>query len=195
MRARAVGAPPGFLYAPDAIDESEEAALLARFDPLAFEEVRMRGAIARRRVLHFGFRYAYESGALAAGDPIPEWLGPLRERAAALAGVAPGALGEVLVTRYPPGAGIGWHRDAPAFERVVGVSLRAACVMRLRRERDGVREEHRALLAPRSAYVLSGAARWHWQHHVPPIAETRYSITFRTLRAHVTGTPRGAARG
>lgn len=193
-RAREVGAPPGLRYWPDAFDAAHEAALVARLESLDFEEVRMRGAVARRRVLHFGLRYAYESGGVAPGDPLPDWLGPLRARAGELAGVAPEALGEVLVTRYPPGAGIGWHRDAPAFEIVVGFSLLAPCTLRLRRERDGERVEHRLALAPRSAYVLAGAARWQWQHHVPPVGETRYSITFRTLRP-VTGSARARARG
>jgi hypothetical protein len=31
--------------------------------------------------------------------------------------------------------------------------------------------------------VLDGAARWQWQHSIPPGREERYSITFRTLRA------------
>jgi hypothetical protein len=37
-------------------------------------------------------------------------------------------------------------------------------------------------LAPRSAYLLDGAARWQWQHAIHPGREERYSVTFRTLR-------------
>jgi hypothetical protein len=40
-----------------------------------------------------------------------------------------------------------------------------------------------AQILPRSGYVLSGAARYAWQHSIPPTKALRYSITFRTLRA------------
>jgi len=111
---------------------------------------------------------------------------PIRARAAAFAGLEPDALVQALLTRYDPGAGIGWHRDRPTFEHVVGLSLGAPATMRFRL-RDGTREgratyrrEARAL-APRSIYHLSGAARWDWEHSIAPMADTRWSVTFRSL--------------
>jgi alkylated DNA repair dioxygenase AlkB len=41
---------------------------------------------------------------------------------------------------------------------------------------------HDVELAPRSAYLISGIARREFEHSIPPVAEHRYSITFRTLR-------------
>jgi DNA oxidative demethylase len=109
---------------------------------------------------------------------------PLRERCEELAGAEPGSLVQALVSRYPAGAGIGWHRDAPMFgSRIAGVSLCAPCRMRFQRTVRGERSVAAIELAPRSAYVLSGKARWSWQHSVPPTKELRYSVTFRTLRA------------
>ena len=35
---------------------------------------------------------------------------------------------------------------------------------------------------PRSAYLLTGTARWGWQHSIAPTPALRYSITFRTRR-------------
>ena len=84
--------------------------------------------------------------------------------------------------RYPPGSTIGWHRDAPAFGIVVGVSLGSACRFRFRRGPAGSREVFTLELPPRSAYVLAGEARTAWQRSVPPTPGLRYSITFRTLR-------------
>jgi len=104
-----------------------------------------------------------------------------------VAGVEGDALAEVLVTHYPPGAGIGWHRDAPAFGVVVGVSLLGACRLRFQQGRGAARKTRALTLAPRSAYVLDGAARWQWQHAIPPGREERYSVTFRTLRARGGG--------
>jgi alkylated DNA repair dioxygenase AlkB len=90
---------------------------------------------------------------------------------------------EILVQRYPPGSTIGWHRDAPAFGTVIGVSLASACRLRFQRGKGDARRVWEILLEPRSGYVLAGKARTSWQHSIPPTKELRYSITFRTLRA------------
>lgn len=174
--------PPGFLYRADFLDADEERRLLDAIGALAFAEVRMHGVAARRRVAHFGWRYGYESWRIEPGPPIPDVLLPIRTRAAALLGVAPDALAEALVTEYTPGAGIGWHRDAPAFGDVIGVSLLGACRFRLARGEGAGRETRALTLSPRSAYVLSGPARTAWRHSIPPTKVLRYSITFRTLR-------------
>jgi alkylated DNA repair dioxygenase AlkB len=97
-------------------------------------------------------------------------------------GREPGELADLLVARYPPGAGIGWHRDAPQFGEVAGISLQALCRMRFRRGRTRAWETAELTLEPRSAYVLSGPARAQWQHHIPAVTEERWSMTFRTLR-------------
>jgi DNA oxidative demethylase len=176
-------APPGLVYRPDLLSEDEERGLLEEIERLDFHEIRMHGVVARRTARHFGFDYDYERrGLIQDADPVPEWILPVREAAGALAAVPPDDLVEVLVQRYPEGAQIGWHRDAPMFGTVVGVSLLSACRMRFRREVRGERRTFELELAPRSGYVLAGEARTAWQHHVPPTKSLRYSITFRTLR-------------
>jgi len=175
--------PEGFVYREDVLSYNEEAPLVEGLRTLGFGEVRMRGQVARRRTIHFGWTYGYETWRVEPGPPIPEFLVGLRALAARLACVEGDALAEVLVTHYPPGAGIGWHRDAPAFGVVVGVSLLGACRMRFQQGRGTARKTRALTLAPRSAYVLDGAARWQWQHAIPPGREERYSVTFRTLRA------------
>jgi alkylated DNA repair dioxygenase AlkB len=175
--------PDGLRYVPAFISPEEEQALLARIAQVPFREVKMRGQVARRRTAHYGWDYGYESWEISPTTPVPAWLLPLRERAAALINADPRALGEVLISEYPPGAGIGWHRDAPMFgPAVIGVSLRAPCRMRLQRGRGEERRTAAIMLEPRSAYVLSGEARSAWQHSIPDTKELRYSITFRTLR-------------
>jgi alkylated DNA repair dioxygenase AlkB len=177
------GPPDGFTYHPDVVSPAEEAALLPEIARMPFGEVRMRGQAARRRTAHFGWVYGYESWRIEPGPPIPDALLPLRERAAALAGIAPQALAEVLVTEYPAGAGIGWHRDAPMFGVVIGVSLRGPCRFRFQRGSGAARRTWTARLEPRSVYVLDGPARHAWQHSIPPGPDPRYSVTFRTLKA------------
>jgi len=142
----------------------------------------MHGVVARRRVRHFGWHYGYDRGRIEPGEPIPDFLLPVRARLAGFASVDAEALGEALVTEYPPGAGIGWHRDAPAFGIVAAVSLLAPARMRFRRGKTGAWETAELELAPRSAYLIAGEARSQWQHGIPPAKALRYSITFRTLR-------------
>ena len=143
----------------------------------------MHGVVAKRTAHHYGIDYDYERrGLIEEADPIPDWIVPVRARAAELAELAPEELVEVLVQRYPEGAQIGWHRDAPMFGTVVGVSLLSAARMRFRRDAGGHRQTYELVLEPRSGYVLAGLARTAWQHHVPPTKSLRYSITFRTLR-------------
>jgi len=175
--------PEGLVYREDFVTDDEEAGLLDLLATLDFQSVEMRGQVARRTVRHFGLDYEYESGELVPADPLPEEMTWLRDRCAALMERAPEDLVQVLVSRYPAGAGIGWHRDAPMFgSRIAGVSLLAPCRMRFQRTVGGVRSTAAVELAPRSAYLLTGKARWSWQHSIPATKALRYSITFRTLK-------------
>jgi alkylated DNA repair dioxygenase AlkB len=179
--------PQGFAYHPDILDEAEARELAGHLEGLDFAAVAMRGQVARRRAKHFGWVYGYESWRITPGPAIPDFLDAVRRRVAGLAGVSPEALAEVLVNAYPTGAGIGWHRDAPQFGVVIGVSLLGECRLRFQRGRGSARQTRAVTIAPRSAYVLDGAARHEWQHCVPPMKTLRYSVTFRTLRDRSTG--------
>src|SRR5215218_7468579 len=175
--------PEGLVYREAFITPGEEAALLALLEAMEFRAVEMRGQTARRTVRHFGLDYAYESGELVPTDPLPAEMEWLRERCGALIEREPQDLVQILVSCYPAGAGIGWHRDAPMFgSRIAGVSLLAPCRMRFQRTIGGVRSVAAIDLAPRSAYLLTGKARWSWQHSIPATKSLRYSVTFRTLK-------------
>jgi alkylated DNA repair dioxygenase AlkB len=175
--------PPGFKYRADIVTPDEERALLARLEGLEFQPFQFHGYEGRRRVVSFGLRYDFGGGGLKDAEPMPDWLAPLRDRAAAFAGL-PGAVFEhVLINEYREGAPIGWHRDRPVFDKVVGVSLKSPTVMRFRR-REGARfERMNVALPPRSAYLLDGPARQVWEHSLPEAKAHRFSITFRNLRA------------
>jgi alkylated DNA repair dioxygenase AlkB len=177
--------PDGLRYHPDFLAGPEHDALLAHVRALPFAEVRMRGQVARRTVCHFGVDYDYDTGTVTPGTPLPAWLAPLRERCAVLLGRPAEHLAEALVTRYPPGATIGWHRDAPAFGDVIGISLGSACLVRFQRGTGAQRRVFELTAQPGSAYVLSGPSRTAWQHHIPPVPAERHSITLRTLRRQV----------
>jgi alkylated DNA repair protein (DNA oxidative demethylase) len=175
--------PEGLILRPELLTVAEEAALLDRLTDLRFDPIVMHGQAARRTARHYGLGYDYESRTPQPGEPVPDWLLPARERAAELAGAEPEELVEILVQRYPAGAQIGWHRDAPMFgSKIAGVSLLAPSRMRFQRTIKGEREVAEQALAPRSAYLLSGKARWSWQHSIPATKALRYSVTFRTLK-------------
>ncbi|HEV2812102.1 MAG TPA: alpha-ketoglutarate-dependent dioxygenase AlkB [Solirubrobacteraceae bacterium] len=176
-------APEGLIYVDDFVTPGEERAVLAALGGVEFRTITMRGQEAKRTVRHFGLDYDYESGELVPADPLPAELEFLRARCAGLMEREPEDLVQILVSRYPEGAGIGWHRDAPMFgSKVAGVSLLSPCRMRFQRTLKSGRETAAVELAPRSAYVLTGKARWSWQHSIPATKALRYSITFRTLK-------------
>jgi len=155
--------PQGFDYHADFLTASEELSLLKHVETLPFKDIRMHGVVAKRQVFHFGLIYGYESWKLTPGSPVPRFLLPLRDRVAPLLNCQPDDVAEILVTKYPPGAGIGWHRDAPMFgPAVVGVSLLSPCRFRFQRRAGALRETFVHTLEPRSTYVLSGEARTSW---------------------------------
>jgi alkylated DNA repair dioxygenase AlkB len=178
--------PDGFRYQDAFLTSADEQALLVEIRTVTFAAFEMRGVVARRRVAFFGQAYDASRPAVA----MPDCLDPLRHRAAAWAGVDAAAFAMALINEYPPGAPIGWHRDAPPYDIVVGLSLASPCRMRLRpyvSPRDvaaGARRvaTHELTLEPRSIYLIAGAARTDFEHAIPPVDALRYSITFRTLR-------------
>jgi len=176
-------APEGFRYRHDIVSPAKEADLAARLAGLPFEPFQFRGYEGRRRVVSFGLRYDFNGPGLVEAEPLPDWLLPVRDRAAAFAGLPPHTFAHVLINEYREGAPIGWHRDRPVFEKVVGVSLLSETVMRFRRRVGERFERINTPLAPRSAYLLDGPARLHWEHSLPEAQAHRYSITFRNLRA------------
>jgi alkylated DNA repair dioxygenase AlkB len=174
--------PEGFRYEREFLAAAEHEDLLARVPALEFGEMKMRGVVARRRIAQFGWRYSFESFKLTPGAEPPDFLVHLQHRAESFASAPADSLSEILVTEYRPGATIGWHRDAPPFDIVVGISLRAACRFRFRRQMANGWETAELALAPRSIYLLDGPARREWQHSIPAVKELRYSITFRSLK-------------
>ena len=174
----------GFKYHDEFIDRGHEHRLVERIRELPFREFDFHGYKGKRRVVSFGWQYEYSgAGALRKADAIPPFLHDLQELAASFAGLETNELQHVLVTEYGPGTGIGWHRDKPVFGRVAGVSLLAPCVLRFRKRitKGGKWERVNVFAEPRSAYLLSGAARSEWQHSILRVDSLRYSITFREV--------------
>lgn len=183
--------PEGFHYHNDFITSDEEASLVEEIARVEFSTFEMRGVVARRRVAFFG--QSYDSGSTLNSPSLPAFLLPLRARVALRAGVDADAFAMALINEYPAGAPIGWHRDAPQYDIVAGVSLLSSCRMKFRpymrpaagpsvpgRRRTAT---HEITLERRSAYLMTGESRMAYEHHIPAVSTLRYSITFRTLRS------------
>lgn len=184
-RTKRAGSPPvGLEYFSEFLSNEEEHALLGHLAPLDYHDVVVRGGYrAKRKTIHFGWSYGYSTWQIERADPIPEWLLPLRERIASAMKIEGESLEEVLVSFYPAGSGIGWHREAPMFgPAVAGVSLLSDCVMSFRLKSDDTFLRWQQTLAARSMYVLRGEVRARWQHSITATSHDRYSVTFRSLQ-------------
>jgi alkylated DNA repair dioxygenase AlkB len=173
---------PGLSAIDDFVTETEEAALVARIEAAELTPFRFQQWEGKRRTRSYGWHYDFKTGAFGRTAPLPEWLVPLADRAADAAGIARGSIAQALLISYGPGAGIGWHRDRPVFEHVIGISLGAPATMRFRRRARERFERFAFPLAPRGLYHLDGEARCEWEHSIVGVEEPRWSITLRTLR-------------
>lgn len=174
--------PPGLEFREEFITPQEEAVLLRHAEALPFAPFQFHGWEGKRETVSFGWRYDFNDARMHEAPPIPDFLLPLRERAAGFARLEPAMLEQALMIRYGVGAGIGWHRDRPVFDKVVGISLAAPCVLRFRRRTERGFERFPLRAPPRSAYLLTQAIRDEWEHSIAPMDDLRYSITFRSRR-------------
>ena len=174
--------PNGLAFVPGFLSGEEERRLVDDIRGLDLHEAQYKEFTAKRRIASFGAEYDFGANELRPAPGLPPFLAPLRARVAGWLGLASEAFTHALVSEYRPGTQLGWHRDVPQFEIIVGVSLAAEARMRFRPWPPRKGSQAFALdLPPRSAYVLRDEVRWRWQHSVAPTKALRYSITFRTM--------------
>lgn len=184
--------PDGLRYQDDFISTAEESELLEIIRSLPFRNSQYRQYTARRRTVSYGAGYDFQHLTTTPAPPLPDFLTDIRARAAQWLGVESAEFVQALISEYQPGTPLGWHRDVPEYESVVAISLLSSCRIRFRRYPWNPQQKDDIFAIepqPRSAYTLSGDARWKWQHSVPAVKTLRYSVTLRTARA---GTSRGA---
>lgn len=177
--------PPGFSYFPGFISEVEEQQLLQHITMVELHNFSFKGFVANRRIASFGYDYNFESGSLSKSSEIPEFFKPLINRVAKHLSIAATDFAELLVIEYPVGAVMNWHRDAPPFGIIAGISLLTDCTFKLRPQEKTKQTRSATISFPihrRSLYVMEGEARTDWQHSVAPAKKVRYSITLRTLK-------------
>lgn len=176
---------PGLVYQPEFLSPAEEQALIALIQTLPLHAAKYKQYFARRRVASFGGSYDFDTNQLLPARALDERLIPLRDRVAAWQGVPADSLVHALVAEYAPGTPLGWHRDVPDFERIIGISLGSEATLRFRPypyEPGLLRQVVELAVQPRSIYVMQGEARWGWQHCVEETPGLRWSVTFRDGR-------------
>jgi alkylated DNA repair protein (DNA oxidative demethylase) len=172
--------PSGLEFREEFVSPAEETRLIEEAARLPFRPFEFQGWTGNRETVSFGRRYDFNQARITPAPPIPDFLLPLRERATGFAGLGAGEFEQALVIRYGVGAGIGWHRDRPVFDKVFGLSLLSPCMLRFRRRRANDFERFALGAPPRSAYLLTGEIRRAWEHSIAPMEVMRYSITFRS---------------
>jgi alkylated DNA repair dioxygenase AlkB len=178
---------PGLSYISGYLSFSEERILLQNVD--------QEGWLCdlKRRVQHYGYKYDYKARAVSLESclgPLPPWISSLCARLQADK-IFPEAPDQVIVNEYTSGQGISAHIDCvPCFGGVIAsLSLASPCVMEFSNSRLGKRE---IALEERSLVVLSGPARYEWQHAIPGRKsdvigsirvprQRRVSLTFRKV--------------
>ncbi len=179
---------PGLTYLSDFIDAQDEADLIRLIDaqPWITE--------LKRRVQHYGYRYDYKARNVSPESrlgPLPEWLAPCCDRLHTN-GFFPQPPDQVIVNEYQPGQGIAPHIDCvPCFtDTIASLSLGSPCIM----EFTNIETQQKipVLLEPHSLVVLTGDARYRWQHAIPHRKTDRHhgaifprsrrlSLTFRKV--------------
>jgi alkylated DNA repair dioxygenase AlkB len=177
--------PEGFSYIPNFISGAEERSLVDHIGRMELHSFIFQGFEAKRRMASFGYDYSFERRELIKGKDIPLPFQPLITQVAMHLGIEAGNFAELLILEYPAGAVINWHRDAPPFDLIAGISLLSDCTFRLRPQEKSKQNRKAIISVPverRSLYIMDGPARSEWQHSTSPVKALRYSITLRTLR-------------
>ena len=177
--------PKSFSYLPGFISVEEEADLLKLISQFELHTFQFHVYEGKRRVASFGYDWCFEKRTLSKGKEIPKEFDWLFQRTAHHLNINKSDFTELLITEYPVGSVINWHRDAPPFELIAGISLLSECDFRLRPydKKEHGRKFIRSLkIAPRSLYVIKDEARSEWEHSTKAVEKTRYSITLRTIK-------------
>ncbi len=176
----------GLRYVPNFISEEEHDALLTAIDAQTWL------TDLKRRVQHYGYKYDYKARNVLPDShlgELPLWLSALQGRLFAK-GIFKQKPDQAIVNEYLPGQGISAHIDCvPCFDDVItSLSLGSDVIMRL----SSGEQKHDVFLEKRSLIILSGEARYKWQHAIPARKsdivdgiklerQRRVSVTFRNV--------------
>ncbi|CAN8303739.1 unnamed protein product [Cochlearia groenlandica] len=206
---------PGLFLLHDFVSAEEEQNLLAAVDTQPWI------GLAKRRVQHYGYEFCYGTRNVDTKKylgELPSFVSSILERISLFRDLDkdPSSLNldQLTVNEYPSGVGLSPHIDThSAFEDCIfSLSLAGPCIMEFRRysasawKVDSTNDEDKSsnsscikkalYLPPRSMLLLSGEARYAWNHYIPHHkidkvkdkvirrSPRRVSFTFRKVRNH-----------
>ena len=180
--------PEGFTYIEEFLTKDEEESLYQEILKIDLHNMIFQGIEAKRKTASFGYDYSFDKRQLSKGKEIPGSFSSLIQRVGDKFEVKVEDFAELLVTEYPVGSVINWHRDAPPFDMIAGISLMSDCIFKLR-PHDKAKQNRSSIISfpvqRRSLYLMQGPARSEWQHSIAPVKQVRYSITLRTLKTTI----------
>lgn len=176
--------PEGFSYFPGFITEAEEMLVLETIEGFDLQKMKFHEYEAKRKVISFGQGWSFTDQQLKQGNLIPIAFDFLVDKIAGHRCIGKESIVQFLITEYPIGSIINWHRDAPPFATIAGISLLSDCIFKLRPHEKEKQTRRATISLPvqrRSLYIMQGPAKTAWQHATAPLNKVRYSLTFRTL--------------
>jgi alkylated DNA repair protein (DNA oxidative demethylase) len=174
------GQPEGFEYIHNFLPFPQQIQLLKELRGLHYEHEMFRGRLMKRAWAQFGYSYVAAAHKVTPAPAMPAYLQSVLQNASVY---YPDDLTftQCIVTKYPPGAAIGYHADAAVFgEYLLGISFASEARLQFRPKKTQ-KASFEVTLAPGSLYVMHGRARYHYDHRIVPVKTERYSLTFRYL--------------
>lgn len=167
---------PGLYCKQDILSINEEAAIVTAIQAQPWDTT------LSRRVQQYGHPYNYKSEDRAV-QAVPIWAFQLLDTCRLHMPIphVPSDSIQVIVNEYTPGQGIAPHIDSLSqfAEWILTVSLGSPATMVFTKDT----EKHQVTLERRSAYLMTGDARYKWKHSIPARkgdrTGTRISVTFR----------------
>jgi len=178
LQKRNANPPEGIIYIPEFLHLHEQRPFTKQLETLDYKQDYFRGRQLKREYKQFGYAYVSTGRKLTPAPPMPPFVATIvaKGRAKCPHGAQ---FNQCIITKYPKGAGIGWHTDAPSFgDCIMAISLGAVAKVKFR-VIGSERSCYELEATPGSLYVMQGKTRWNYQHCVAPMKSTRYSLTFR----------------
>lgn len=175
----------GLLVFPNFLTPEQSSHFLSILLGLRFRHDFFRGRQMKRDSACFGWEYVAAGRQLLPAPEFPPWLTGLVEMALMVCPKGT-TFDQCIVQRYPPGAGIDWHTDSVKFggDCIVGASFGGDGKLGYRPV-GSQKATARFTATHGSLYIMSGPARWDYQHKVWPVLGERFSVTLRSLRPSI----------
>jgi hypothetical protein len=118
----------GLFQASAIVTPGEEQMLIASIDAVELSPFRFHGWLGKRLTVSYGWNYDFEDASFTPGEAIPDWLLPVRAKAAEFAGLDPVELVQSLLIRYDRVPGLAGTETG----RCTGMSSASRSVLRQR---------------------------------------------------------------